>query len=67
MEKMHQTEKVRVHLGILCVLRTYLLSYLTLTEISYYPGISLGLEKLRSKQTEKNFATVVMVKDYMIK
>ena len=37
----------------LCVLRPYLLSYLTLTEISYYPGISLGLEKQRSKQTEK--------------
>ena len=32
--KMHQTQKVRVHLGILCVLRTYLLSYLTLTERS---------------------------------
>ena len=66
MEKLHQTEKVRVHLGILCVLRTYLLSYLTLTERSYYPEISLGLEN-KIKANRKNFATVVMVKDYMIK
>ena len=43
--KMHQTQKVRVHLGILCVLRTYLLSYLTLTERSHYPEISLGLAR----------------------